>query len=297
MLNLDCTIDKSAWMYQGASSQNHKWPQNCPSCDASLEGNDRQSPIDLNPLLTNMGAKPLPRLTFTPNPDGATPGKFENKINTFQFTANDDQLSANNMCGGPLSGEYSFWQMHCHWGKSNYKPGVREPTKVVKTGSEHYINGKQYDAECHWVHFNNKYDTVGDAIASGDPDALSVVGVMLEIDSTNNQDDVEWIKTFNDAASGLVTPDTDAAELEWNVYGFLDQLGDQSQCFGYYNYLGGLTTPGCNQLVSFIIIDTPIRINLAQVKKLASQKIPRFFPQVFGTLLPSKIQSPMPYFP
>ena len=269
-------------MYQGASSQNHKWPQNCPSCDASLEGNDRQSPIDLNPLLTNMGAKPLPRLTFTPNPDGATPGKFENKINTFQFTANDDQLSANNMCGGPLSGEYSFWQMHCHWGKSNYKPDTREPTKVKEPGSEHYINGKQYDAECHWVHFNNKYDTVGDAVASGDPDALSVVGVMLEIDSTNNQDDVDWIGTVNDAAAGLVTPDDGPAEdVEWNVYGFLEQLGDQSQCFGYYNYLGGLTTPGCNQLVSFIIIDTPIRINLAQVKKLASQKIPRHISQVF----------------
>lgn len=107
-------------MYQGADNQNHKWPQNCPSCDASLAENDRQSPIDLNPLLTNMGAKPLPRLTFTPNPDGDTLGKFENKVNTIQFTAND--VSQNNMCGGPLSGEYSFWQMHCHWGKTNYKP-------------------------------------------------------------------------------------------------------------------------------------------------------------------------------
>ena len=262
-------------MYQGADNQNHKWPQNCPSCDASLAENDRQSPIDLNPLLTNMGAKPLPRLTFTPNPDGDTLGKFENKVNTIQFTAND--VSQNNMCGGPLSGEYSFWQMHCHWGKTNYKPGTREPTKMKGPGSEHWINGKQYDAECHWVHFNNKYDDVGAAIASGDPDALSVVGVMLEIDPADGQDEVDWIGTVNDAASALVTPDDGPAEdAPFNVYGFLDQLGDQSQCFGYYNYLGGLTTPGCNQLVSFIIIDTPIRINMAQVKNIKYNKIESF---------------------
>ena len=56
-------------MYQGADNQNDKWPQNCASCDASLEGNDRQSPIDLNPKLTNMETKTLPKLTFNPNPN------------------------------------------------------------------------------------------------------------------------------------------------------------------------------------------------------------------------------------
>eukprot|EP00093_Oithona_nana_P007627 07627.XXX_433665_432947_1 [CDS] Oithona nana genome sequencing. len=169
------------------------------------------------------------------------------------------------MHGGPLSGEYSFWQMHCHWGKTNYEPGTTEPTKVEQHGSEHWIDGKQYDAECHWVHFNNKYGTVGDAIASGDADALSVIGVMLEIDETNGQDEVEWIGPVKDAASALVTPDKEPLKnVPFNVYGFLKQLEDQNQCFGYYNYLGGLTTPGCNQLVSFIIIDTPIKINMAQ---------------------------------
>ena len=82
-------------MYQGADNQNDKWPQNCASCDASLEGNDRQSPIDLNPKLTNMETKTLPKLTFNPNPNGNTLGKFENKVNTIQFTAND--LTQNTM--------------------------------------------------------------------------------------------------------------------------------------------------------------------------------------------------------
>ena len=281
-------------MYQGADNQNDKWPQNCASCDASLKGNDRQSPIDLNPKLTNMETKTLPKLTFNPNPNGDTLGKFENKVNTIQFTAND--LTQNTMSGGPLNGEYSFWQMHCHWGKTDYKPGSTEPTKVEEPGSEHWINGKQYDAECHWVHFNNKYGTVEDAIKSGDHDALSVVGVMLEIDATNGQDEVEWIGTVKNAAAGLVTPsDGPAKDVPFNVYGFLKQLGDQNQCFGYYNYLGGLTTPGCNQLVSFIIIDTPIKINLAQVSILFKSLI--FVPNcfIFSGLMCTNCKLIMPF--
>ena len=251
-------------MYVG-SGQNAKWPKYCPACDNSLPDNTRQSPIDLNSMLTNMGAKPLPKLTFTPNPAGDTLGQWENKVNTIQFTAND--TSQNTMCGGALSGEYNFLQMHCHWGKTNYKKDVREPTKMTKTGSEHWIEGKQYDAECHWVHYNNKFADPGAAIASNEPDALAVVGVMIEIDPANGQAEVDWIGSMNDVAESLVTPDGPTEDLPWNVYGFLDQLADQSGCFGYYNYLGGLTTPTCNQIVSFQIIDTPIRVNMNQVKK------------------------------
>ena len=39
------------------------------------------------------------------------------------------------LSGGPLEGEYELWQFHAHWGK---KGGG---------GSEHTIDGKQWDAE------------------------------------------------------------------------------------------------------------------------------------------------------
>ena len=44
-------------------------------------------------------------------------------------------LALAGLSGGPLEGEYELWQFHAHWGKSGSK------------GSEHTIDGKQWDAE------------------------------------------------------------------------------------------------------------------------------------------------------
>ena len=194
-------------MYAGASNGNHRWPQNCPSCDNALEDNFRQSPIDLNSDLVRMGAKPLPKLTFTPDVED-TMGEYVNTVNTLQFNAADS--SANTMCGGPLTGEYNFAQVHCHWGRTNYKPEdpTNPPKRVTQQGSEHWIEGVQYDAECHWVHYNNKYDDLGAAVAagvSGDGEALSVVGVMLDIDDDNKQEDIDWVGVSIGLSFSLIT--------------------------------------------------------------------------------------------
>ena len=37
-----------------------------------------------------------------------------------------------------------------------------------------------YDAELHLVHYHSMYDNISHAVASGDTDALSVVGVLIK---------------------------------------------------------------------------------------------------------------------
>ena len=130
------------WLYEGADNENDNWPEYCPSCDNTLEANYRQSPIDINSDLVKMGSKPLPKLTFTPNSED-TVGEWANvNGNTLQFTPTDPTL--NTMCGGPLTGEYNFGQVHCHWGKTNYRlDPLREPSKMLNPGSEHWLEGKQ----------------------------------------------------------------------------------------------------------------------------------------------------------
>ena len=44
----------------------------------------------------------------------------------------------------PTYNTSQVWQMHAHWGS------------CAGHGSEHTVNGKQYDAELHIVHFNTK---------------------------------------------------------------------------------------------------------------------------------------------
>ena len=49
-------------------------------------------------------------------------------------------------------------------------------------GSEHYLEGRQYPLEIHFVHVNNKYENISVALESGNKDALLVVGQMFKVD-------------------------------------------------------------------------------------------------------------------
>ena len=63
--------------------------------------------------------------------------------------------------------------MHAHWGK---KDGG---------GSEHTIDGKQYDAELHIVHYNDKYGDPSQAVDK--PDGLAVLGMFLKAGSGHGE--------------------------------------------------------------------------------------------------------------
>ncbi|TSM52284.1 Carbonic anhydrase 12 [Bagarius yarrelli] len=66
-----------------------------------------------------------------------------------------------------LPQRYSAAQLHFHWGSTN-----------TPTGSEHTINGKQFAAEMHVVHFNSaKYPNISTALDKSD--GLAVLGVLL----------------------------------------------------------------------------------------------------------------------
>ena len=125
------------------------------------------------------------------------------------------------------------------------------------------------------MHYSSNFSDIGEAAASGQKDALSVVGLLLDIDSSNGQDNVPWLEDWSKAAEETCEPNTDSPGF-FDVYGFMKNVANEQQCFSYYNYFGGLTTPGCNQLVNWIVIDTPLRINLKQVIWILPRKC-RYF--------------------
>ena len=57
--------------------------------------------------------------------------------------------------------------MHLHWGTA------------ISGGSEHTVNKEQTFAEIHFVHFNTKYGTLGNAVTKSD--GLAVLGVMVQV--------------------------------------------------------------------------------------------------------------------
>lgn len=75
------------------------------------------------------------------------------------------------MTGGPLgSDEYELTQFHFHWGSCN------------KQGSEHRVDGRQFPAEMHLVHYNrSQYSSIEEAAMC--PMGLAVISVLIDEDA------------------------------------------------------------------------------------------------------------------
>jgi hypothetical protein len=56
-----------------------------------------------------------------------------------------------------------------HWGANN------------SAGSEHSIDGVYYSAEIHFVNIKKKFQNFQEALNSHEPDALLVLGVLVEV--------------------------------------------------------------------------------------------------------------------
>lgn len=147
--------------------------------------------------------------------------------------------------GGNLGGEFAFAQFHLHWGKKNNR------------GSEHTINGKTFPAELHLVHFNTKYDTIGDAVAQ--EDGLAVLGIMLKIASEDN----EKLSPIIDGLSTITH--SGRKETLATPFALSDLLPDDVTTF--YRYSGSLTTPTCNEVVTWTVFEDPITISNNQIEE------------------------------
>eukprot|EP00960_Hanusia_phi_P034690 751232-Hanusia_phi.AAC.1 len=243
----------AAWNYNLCdSSQGPKhWGGVC-------ETGKQQSPIDL------CGAKAF---------DGSAPSlKFDsanwNTASKFNIKNTGHALQLDVVNNAPIldSGNLAFrvgrqsadgtatWklaQMHFHWGRS------------ASEGSEHYIQGVQYPLEAHFVHFNTKYATITEAVSSGNSDALLVVGQMYTI----GEGEPVALATIGDEASRATT---DGVAMNADVN--FGQLVDDKSSF--YSYAGSLTTPGCNQVVTWVVMQTPKTVSTATMDKFWAVTIP-----------------------
>ncbi|CAF0855706.1 unnamed protein product [Brachionus calyciflorus] len=117
--------------------------------------------------------------------------------------------------------EYKFLQMHFHW-----------------RGSEHYVNGHRYAGELHLVHQStqdeNKFAVIGFLLGQTNHDnknLLPVTNVLKNIIKYNSK---ELISDFS--LNSLIPFDLK----------------------NYFRYSGSLTTPGCDEVVQWHLVDSPI---------------------------------------
>ena len=193
---------------------------------------NRQSPINIVPA-TAQPSSTLQNLIFI-NWDGRVDGTFSNKGHNVQFDPSVKGTSTVNQ-----KGTYVLQQLHFHWGE-----GQRD-------GSEHRIQGSQYDAEIHFVHRKQ-----GAPDGSTDIDTLTVLAVF---------------GIANDAApitgiwNQLQVPSTSGSSFPLSGLRYSDLLPSNRD---YYYYEGSLTTPPCSEVVQWFVLKEPIQIPSAYISRL-----------------------------
>ncbi|MCH8839007.1 MAG: carbonic anhydrase family protein [Candidatus Marinimicrobia bacterium] len=116
--------------------------------------------------------------------------------------------------------------------------------------SEHTIDGLPYDMVAHLVHSN----------ASGE---LLVVAILMEARQEHPLVQTIWGHLPEDEGLRSIP-----AGVSINVMDFIPLMSS------YFTYSGSLTTPPCTEGVRWIVLDTPVKVSVAQVEHFNS-----FFPR------------------
>ncbi|KAH1177346.1 hypothetical protein KIL84_011048 [Mauremys mutica] len=194
------------WGYASHNGPAH-WHENFP-----IANGEHQSPIDINTESAqyDFSLKPL-HFSYDPS----TAKNIVNNGHSFNVEF-DDSADKSVLRGGALDGTYRLIQFHIHWGSCEGQ------------GSEHTVDGVQYDAELHLVHWNTKYGRFGEAVKH--PDGLTV-GKQA---SFTNFDPKNLLPTSLD----------------------------------YWTYQGSLTTPPLLECVIWHVLREPISVSSEQLCKL-----------------------------
>ncbi|XP_067943862.1 carbonic anhydrase-like [Watersipora subatra] len=217
------------------------WGMNFPECAL-----DRNSPIDI--VTEDAVRQEAQRWTLT-GWDSPTTWTVYDKNYTMEFGLN--AAGSIRTSGGDL-GNYDMIQFHFHWGSSN------------TAGGEHTLNGAEFPLEVHFVHKRSDFATIGAAVESEEDDALAAVGFFFTIQAEDNVELNTMLAGVN-AARNTGTFETSGFNLN-----ALDDFTGDAINGNFYRYYGGLTTPGCNQIVKWTVFETPIGISAAQMTTLRS---------------------------
>ena len=194
---------------------------------ASSQAGQNQSPIDIVASKTTASSNLKP-LFFNAAWNQAVTGTVENTGYYLKF----DSWSSNKCIIQTYNGEYVLDHFHYHWGKCDGE------------GAEHYLNGKQYDIEFHFVH---KKVGINDLTSQ---DSFSVLGVLGRADSNLNMSGIwEKLSPMNVLDCGS------KKRVDGVVHS--DLLPTRKD---YYHYKGSLTTPSYAEVVHWFVLKETINV-------------------------------------
>ncbi|KAK2574608.1 Carbonic anhydrase 12 [Acropora cervicornis] len=228
------------WSYNvGAPDGPENWKKICKT-------GRKQSPIDIMAKTTEYDSS-LGSFTLT-NYTHASPQNFTsfNNKHTLKVSLPSDYYKVS---GGNLPGTFTTVQFHLHWGSNNTQ------------GAEHGMDGIFYPAEIHFVSFNEKYPNISESLSHWD--GLAVLGVFLKVGDFNSHYDKFLMESMVPKEPGM----------NKTIPSFpLDPLlpADKAK---YFRYDGSLTTPTCNEAVTWTVFNEAVEISQAQMDMLRGLKM------------------------
>ncbi|CAI5446699.1 unnamed protein product [Caenorhabditis angaria] len=143
-----------------------------------------------------------------------------------------------NITNGPLNGyQYRVQRIDFHFGNTTHN------------GSEHTINGRRYPMEVQLVAFNTDiYPNF--TTASKSPHGIAILSILVDFGEETN---MELLK-MTIATASVTYKDKRVQLAEFEPWRLLPMTRD------LITYEGSLTTPGCDETVTWILLNQPIYI-------------------------------------
>lgn len=202
-----------------------EWPGIC------VTGNEmRQSPINIvaDDVEENENLIELMLQGWDTGYDGV----FSNTGHNVQFDPSQDAIGQATVTNH--LGVYDVLQFHMHWGN------------MTSQGSEHTINGDQAELEIHFV------QRMRDATDDTARDYLAVIGVLADVDPDPNAPITGPWAQLNATAVQPYNSNISVAGFRYDLL-----LPDN---LDYWYYEGSLTTPNCNEIVAWFVLQDRITV-------------------------------------
>eukprot|EP00092_Neocalanus_flemingeri_P037332 GFUD01040656.1.p1 GENE.GFUD01040656.1~~GFUD01040656.1.p1 ORF type:complete len:397 (+),score=114.55 GFUD01040656.1:155-1345(+) len=149
------------------------------------------------------------------------------------------------MTGGNLQSEYQLVQLHFHWGDTDH------------TGSEHTINSRRFPLEMHLLHLALD-------IPSTQQGGMAVAGFVWDISEEDNPNIEPVIQGIKEIRAAHTDCRMKSEQFR------LSSLIAPAVSGSYYSYSGSLTTPGCDEVVQWLLFSTPLTISSRQIAEFRS---------------------------
>lgn len=149
--------------------------------------------------------------------------------------------------GGPLRGDYMFYQFHYH------------------LGSEHTFDRKRYSAEMHLVFYDGLYKSF--KAARDQANGVVVIALVFEVLKSRRIDSLnKWTRYLPKVVE-------EGAEYSIPLYDLFtvgEVLGDLQ--WPYFAYEGSLTTPPCSETVQWIVASERRPLTRSELKVMRTLK-------------------------